>query len=104
MMKLPLHRMDATTLRMIAREAEAFAAMLNMQAEQLDREAARALARGRALKAWQAGRGAASMACRVQITRAILETASSASVAASTGAPLRTVQRVKSHIAAALAR
>lgn len=104
MIKIPTHRMDATTLRMIAREAEAYAVALRLQADQLDRDAARAVARGRALRAWQEGRRAASVASKVEITRAILETAPSAAVAAATGAPLRTVQRVKSEIAAALAR
>lgn len=104
MMKLPLHRMDATTLRMMAREAECFARQLQAQADQMDRDAARAVARGKALRAWQEGRRTAAVAYRVQITRAILEAAPTAAVAASTGAPLRTVQRVKSEIASALAR
>lgn len=98
MMKLPLHRLDATTIRMIARDMEAQARALHMAADEAERAAVRAAARARGLRAFQEARRAASGASRVSALGALLATACSASAAARSGIPLRTVQRVRSEL------
>lgn len=93
--KLPWHMMDARTLRAFAAGLEAQARQLVHLAEELERQQAVARRRGEALRAYQEARRGHREAARASIVRLALEKAPAATLAAETGLPLRTVQRIK---------
>lgn len=93
--KLPWHMMDARTLRAFAASLETQARQLVHLAEELERQQAVSQRRAKALKAWQEARRGQRDAARASILRLALEKTPASALAAETGMPLRTVQRIK---------
>lgn len=96
---LPLHRLDAATLRKLARDAAAFARQAERVAAQKDEEVqARAATRARVAAALQARQEAAASR-KAAMRLALAATASTAVAAASCGVSRRTAQRHRAAMA-----